>query len=118
MPTQTVDEWLVALHRNDELRFLLVEAVRQLALAAGADVTEEVKYGGILFAARQGFCGVFSYTNHVTLELSQGAGLPDPHGLLEGQGKGRRHLKLLSMADVEAKHLHDYIALAYALAQV
>ena len=114
MPAQTVADWLAAIRRNDELRFQLVDAVRQIARAAGPSIAEEVKYGGILFAAREGFCGVFSYANHVTLEFSEGAGLPDPHGVLEGKGKGRRHIKLVSVADVEGKHVSEYIALAYA----
>lgn len=117
MPAQSVADWLAAIRQNDELRFQLVDSVRQLALAAGPGIAEEVKYGGVLFAARQGFCGVFSYTDHVTLELSEGASLPDPHGVLEGKGKGRRHIKLTTSADVESKHIREYIALAYAKAE-
>lgn len=117
MATQTPAEWLAALRQNDELRYRLVEAVRQIALSAAPSVSEEVKYGGILFSGRTAFCGVFSYANHVTLELSAGAGLPDPHGLLEGKGKGRRHLKLTSISDVDARHVSDYVALAYAASE-
>ncbi|MDW5318388.1 DUF1801 domain-containing protein [Rhizobium sp. PL01] len=114
MATQSASDWLTSLRRNDELRYHLVEVLRQIALDAGPSVAEEIKYGGILFAGGKGFCGVFSYTNHVTLEFSDGASLPDPHHLLEGKGKGRRHLKLVSVGDIEVKRVRDYIALAYA----
>jgi hypothetical protein len=117
MTTQSVSDWLAALRRNDELRYHLVEAVRQLALGAGPAVSEQVKYGGILFAGSRGFCGLFSYTNHVTVEFGNGASLPDPHGKLEGKGKGRRHIKLTGIADIEARHLREYIALAYAASE-
>jgi hypothetical protein len=117
MTTQSVKDWLAALRRNDELRYHLVAAVRQLALQAGPAVTEQVKYGGILFAGSGGFCGLFSYTNHITVEFGSGASLPDPHSVLEGKGKGRRHIKLMAAGDIEAKHLRDYIALAYAAAE-
>ena len=117
MTTRSVADWLSALRRNDELRYHLVEEVRQLALQAGPEITEQVKYGGILFAGSNGFCGLFSYTHHVTVEFGAGAGLPDPHGQLEGKGKGRRHIKLASAGDIEAKHLRDYLALAYADAE-
>lgn len=117
MAPQTVSDWLSALRRNDELRFQLVEALRQVALQAGPSIAEEIKYGGILFAGRAGFCGVFSHTNHVTIEFSEGAGLPDPHNRLEGKGKGRRHIKLVSISDVDAKHVRDYVALAYAASE-
>jgi hypothetical protein len=114
MTIRSVSDWLAELRRNDELRYHLVDEVRQLALRAGPTITEQVKYGGILFADSRGFCGLFSYTNHVTLEFGEGASLPDPHRQLEGKGKGRRHIKLTAIADIEAKHVQDYIALAYA----
>lgn len=117
MSTQSVADWLAALRRNDELRYHLVEELRQLALEAGPAISEQVKYGGILFAGRRGFCGLFSYTNHVTLEFGDGASLPDPHGQLEGKGKGRRHIKLTGIADIEARHIREYLALAYAAAE-
>jgi len=117
MARQTADEWLTALRRNDDLRYRLVEAVRQIVLRAGPSISEEIKYGGILFAGRAGFCGIFSYANHVTLEFSAGASLPDSHGLLEGKGKGRRHLKLVSVGDLEAKRVEYYCALAYAASE-
>jgi hypothetical protein len=112
--TQSVSDWLAALRRNDELRYRLVEALRQVVLAVGPSITEEIKYGGILFAGSRGFCGIFSYTNHVSLEFSEGARLADPHTRLEGKGKGRRHIKLAAIGDIEAHHVRDYVVLAYA----
>jgi hypothetical protein len=47
----------------------IAQRLRALALASGPDTTEEVKYGGILFAGQEGFCGVFVYNAHVTLEF-------------------------------------------------
>jgi hypothetical protein len=38
---------------------------------------------------------------HVTLAFMRGAALPDPEELLEGTGKGVRHVKLRSVADVK-----------------
>ncbi|MFY0663758.1 MAG: DUF1801 domain-containing protein [Natronospirillum sp.] len=87
----------------------MAERIRELALSAGAGVTEEVKYGGILFSAGQSFCGVFAYAKHVSVEFSHGADLPDPHGVLEGTGKFRRHIKLHALADIADKHVSDYI---------
>ena len=37
---------------------------------------------------------------HVTFAFIRGAALPDPEKLLEGTGKGVRHVKLRSVADV------------------
>jgi hypothetical protein len=38
---------------------------------------------------------------HVTFAFIRGAALPDPEKLLEGTGKGVRHVKLRSVADVK-----------------
>lgn len=38
---------------------------------------------------------------HVISGIGGGAQLDDPEGLLEGSGKGARHIKLRSLADVE-----------------
>jgi hypothetical protein len=75
-------------------------------------VSEEVKYGGLLFSQGAPFCGVFSYTRHVSLEFGEGASLPDPHQVLEGAGKLRRHIKLGSLQDISDKHVGEYLVLA------
>ena len=38
---------------------------------------------------------------HVTFAFMRGAALPDPENLLEGTGKGVRHVKLRSVTDVK-----------------
>jgi len=102
----------------DELRdqradhFAIVSGVRDVVLHSGPAISEEVKYGGILFSSRTAFCGVFPYAGHVTLEFSDGAALPDKHGVLLGQGKLRRHIKLFSVSDIEDRHVAEYVALA------
>ncbi len=45
----------------DSRRFELVQALRELILNLDPSISEEVKYGGILFSAKKPFCGVFSY---------------------------------------------------------
>ena len=44
------------------------------------------------------------------------AAIADPFGHLEGTGKGRRHVKLTSLADVKGKKLSQYLPLAVAAA--
>ena len=93
----------------------IVQAARTLVRSVAPEVTERVMYGGILFAAPEQFCGVFAYSAHVSMEFGQGAELNDPHRVLEGSGKFRRHIKLQTLADLESKHLQDYIAQALRL---
>ena len=95
----------------------IANSVRTKILQLFDTVDEEVKYGGILFAAPEPFCGIFVYKQHVSVEFSHGAKIADPHGLLEGKGKGRRHLKLHTLEDVENKYLMDYLRLAQKAAE-
>ena len=95
----------------------IANSVRTRILQLFDTIDEEVKYGGILFAAPEPFCGIFVYKQHVSVEFSHGAKIADPHGLLEGKGKGRRHLKLHTLEDVENKYLMDYLRLAQKAAE-
>ncbi|GAA4811010.1 hypothetical protein GCM10011365_13630 [Marinicella pacifica] len=98
-------------------QYSIVEAVRTLVKASFPDMVEEVKYGGILFSSGVQFCGVFAYKEHVSVELSMGAKIADTYGFLEGRGKGRRHLKLFTVVDVEEKRLAHYLPLALEAAE-
>jgi hypothetical protein len=98
---------LVSEDRHD-----LIFRVRKIILEADDTISEEVKYGGIIFTAGSPFCGLFSYTNHVSLEFGRGAELPDPHDVLEGSGKNRRHIKLVTQPEIFKKNIREYVQLA------
>lgn len=53
----------------------------------------------------------------VTLCFLQGVGLPDPHGLLRGEGNVVRTIRLGSAADVDRPEVRELIALAVARSQ-
>jgi len=94
--------------QNDEI----VEAFRALVKKTFETTSEEVKYGGILFTSGVQFAGVFAYKAHVTVEFRSGSKITDTFGFLEGAGKGRRHLKLMSVAQIKDKQLAQYLSLA------
>ena len=112
MPADRISKLLEDIRLLDPERFELVEALRKIVLDLNSSITEEVKYGGILFSAGQPFCGVFSYAKHVSLEFGAGASLPDKYKVLEGEGKLRRHIKLSSAQDISGKHVREYLVLA------
>ncbi len=93
----------------------IVQAVRATVRSVAAKADEKVMYGGILFSAPEQFCGVFAYSAHVSMEFGRGAELSDPHRVLEGGGKFRRHIKLQSVDDIASKHLKEYIQQALRL---
>lgn len=108
-----LDDWEI----DNPALYEIARSVRTKILELADTVDEEVKYGGILFAAPVPFCGIFVYKQHVSVEFGHGAKIVDPHGLLEGKGKGRRHLKLHTLEDVENKHVTDYLRLAQKVAE-
>ncbi len=110
--TQSVQTLVDGVLLLGEDQFQIVEAVRALAAATIQPLSEEVKYGGIMFASDVPFAGVFAYKHHVSVEFSHGAHIVDSDGLLEGSGQFRRHLKLRSLGDIKTKRVCEFLMLA------
>ncbi|MGU3575099.1 DUF1801 domain-containing protein [Brucellaceae bacterium C25G] len=94
-------------HSSDQ--FDIIMRLREIVLSSAPPIFEEIKYGGILFSSQKNFCGVFSFSQHVTLEFSRGAQLDDPYSQLMGTGKYRRHIKIVSFSDIKKRHVAEYI---------
>lgn len=112
MTKKSVQALLEDIRLVSEQNYQLVEAVRALVKSSFESTSEEVKYGGILFSSGVQFGGVFAYKAHVTVEFGNGAKIIDPFGFLEGTGKGRRHVKLMSVSQIKDKKLAQYLSLA------
>ena len=114
---KTVQALLEDIRLLGEEQFQVVEAVRELVKKTIKPLSEEVKYGGILFSSGVAFGGVFAYKEHISVEFSHGAKIKDEAGFLEGTGKGRRHIKLHNLGDLSAKKLAKYLPLALTAAK-
>jgi hypothetical protein len=84
----------------------IASRLRELVLDVDPDATEVVRLGDRAATyglgprkMSEGYCYVLPYARWVNLGFYQGAGLPDPDGLLEGTGARLRHVKVM---DVEA----------------
>ncbi|MDH4275231.1 MAG: DUF1801 domain-containing protein [Gammaproteobacteria bacterium] len=108
-----VEQLLSDLCLTNQAGYALVQEVRKEVYSAVPNASECVMYGGFMFAAPAKFCGVFAYTEHVSIEFGRGCDLKDPHRVLEGSGKLRRHIKVQTFADIKSKHLRAYIAQAH-----
>lgn len=113
MNDNKVQQLLDDLHLSSHDIHALVIGIRDVVIDAAPGAFEEVKYGGLLFSATTPFCGIFAYATHVSLEFSRGCELGDIRGVLEGKGKLRRHIKLVSIDDIERKHVRDYVVQAF-----
>lgn len=82
--------------------------------ACGSDVRELLHDGHPTACVGD---AAFAYTNvftdHVNVGFFRGATLPDPAGLLEGDGKYMRHVKLKPDTVVDASSLEALITAAY-----
>jgi hypothetical protein len=116
MATKSVQTLVEDIRLISETNYEIVEVVRALVKRTFKSMTEEIKYGGILFSSGVQFCGVFAYKEHVSVEFGSGAKIEDDFGFLEGAGKSRRHVKLKSVADVKGKRLAEYLSLAHRAA--
>ncbi len=72
------------------------------------------KYGGVIIERIAGqpktHCGgYFIYTQHVSLEFTNGVLLLDRESILEGTGKRRRHIKLMDIQDLQAKRCRYFL---------
>jgi len=112
MKNQSVQALLEDIRLVSEKNYEIVEAVRALVKKTIETALEEVKYGGILFTSGVQFGGVFAYKAHVSVEFRNGGKINDPFGFLEGMGRGRRHIKLLTISQIKDKKLAHYLLLA------
>jgi len=88
----------------------IIELVRDMFMEEGEGLLQGIKYGGLAFF-RKGVLvgGIFPYKKHLSIEFSNGAVFNDPLSALEGNGKKRRHLKIYTAADVNAKNAVHFI---------
>ncbi len=105
-------------------------AIQELALAAREFILEEAPEASefvyevytianhFSFTDRPGDAFVFTttYANWVNLGFNFGAHLPDPNGLLRGEGKRIRHIRLGTPADLKTPGIRGLVRAAVAQA--
>ena len=106
-------------------------AIRQLALAARKLILEESPEASefvyqvytiadhFTFTGRPSDAFVFTTThaNWVNLGFNFGSVLPDPNGLLRGDGKFIRHVRIAQAADLDTPGVRDLVRAAIARAE-
>lgn len=96
-----VDAWF---ETYDNPQKELVQAVRRTILDADPRVTETIKWKAPTFMYKGNLASFYpKSTKHVSLMFHSGAALPDPTGLLEGEGDTSRVARFLDDGDLAAK---------------
>ncbi len=91
-----VQDFIIQIMTLDDIKFKIMESLREIAFNIFPKIKERMMYGGILLTLNEDVGGIFVYTNHVSFEFSNGFEFDDPGHFLEGKGKFRRHLKFSS----------------------
>ena len=63
-----------------------------------------------------GVCSINVFAKHVTLGFTHGTDLEDAGGILQGTGKALRHVRLLTLADLDRPELRRCLRQARSLA--
>ncbi len=88
----------------------IMQAVRALIHQKVENVTEEFKWSRPVFKLEKDFAYLQANKNHVNLGFYKDfEKLKDPKGLLEGTGKTMRHIKLKTVADIDAGLLGEWL---------
>ena len=96
-----VDAWF---EKYDNPQKDLVQSVRQVILDTDPRITETIKWQAPTFMYRGNIASFYPKTKtHVSLMFHTGASLPDPSGVLEGEGDTSRVLRILNHDDLIAK---------------
>ena len=95
----------------------LVEHLRTLVRRAAPQAAERgIKGWKVIAYERNGiFAYIAPYRKWANLGFYKGASLPDPEGLLEGTGKGLRHVRIRSASDIRENALRGLVEEAYRL---
>src|SRR5689334_17982029 len=98
----------------------LTLAVREVVLEEAPEAIESISKGyalaiGYSFTGKplkDGFCHIVTYTTHVNLGFNRGAQLPDPNGILIGEGKSIRHITIRNQSELERPFVRRYLQAA------
>jgi len=101
----------------------LALALREVILEEAPDASESIYqvytvaiWFGFSGKMKDMFCYIATSAGHVNLGFPRGTLLPDPNQVLEGKGKGMRHIKFRTQHDVERPFVRRYIQAAITLA--
>ena len=115
--SKTTDTWIAALEPNQRS---IAMALRRLILDTCPELTETIKWGNPVYEL-PGFqqagkvCYLAATKAYVSLGFFNGAELTDPEGIIEGNGKKMRHVKVRDLSATLSQHLVFWIKEAVEL---
>ncbi len=107
---EKIERFLVGVKAASPEQFEVISTVRDMFLNYHDAFEEGFKYSGITYGLSGKMVGgIYAYSEHTSIEFSDGSQFYDPIGVLEGNGKYRRHIKIKDTSEIEEKSVSSYI---------
>ncbi|MDA3941242.1 MAG: DUF1801 domain-containing protein [Spirochaetia bacterium] len=106
---EQVQKFLEDIMMINSEKFKILQKLRKIVFSNYPKTNERIMYGGIMFSFENDFGGLFVRKNHISFEFVFGVYMDDPHNILEGTGKLRRHIKIRTLTDIEDKKVDSFV---------
>jgi len=114
LPTHTIERLLATI--PPELQEIVLE-LRSLVADVAPDATEKTHSRGFSYYFEQhggpvsaGLCQIGIFPDHIRLGFIHGSFLPDPQGLLIGESKYKKHLRIYDFSSADWEYCRELIA--------
>lgn len=87
----------------------IVAMLREMMHECAPDATETVSYGMPMWKGRWPLAWISPNKAGITFGFTYGREFDDPYGLLKGDGKHARHVKIRKLADANRDALRHYV---------
>jgi hypothetical protein len=110
MPSSSsVDEWISSL---TPAHAAIARRLRRMVLDVDSTFRESVKWGNPMYSKVRDAVYIADHRQYLHLGFMEGSTLPDPHRLIEGTGKGMRHIKVPELDEELLAKLRGYVRAA------
>ncbi len=92
-----------------------VAKIRELMRRDARDAEEVISYGIPAYRRKRIIAVISPTKKDITFSFSRGAQMEDRYGMLRGEGKSSKHIKIKSPADFNATAVRYYVKQAIAL---
>jgi hypothetical protein len=93
----------------------LVQTLRRLVKRQAPHLVEVMKWGNVCWVGAGNVCLIHVEDDHLDFAFFMGTSLPDPAGILVGNGKFLRMVKVRKAADIRPRVLAAVVASAVSL---
>lgn len=115
MADRTVDGYIAGL---ENWQAEIVSQVRGIILQVAPEAGESIKWAQPVYDSNGPFAYIKAFKKAVNFGFWRGVNLDDPKGILQGSGEKMRHVKLVSLGDIDREQFVSFVQQAIELNQV